>query len=176
MQQRRRRRSHPGVGRPRPTRASRCRHADPLQSRFHSLGGCDHCDRFIPWMVASCPPCLSASSPLFLSSRSSSPAAPLTKRYFDFQALLKWNRFKKGAADSEYVPEMSSTAADQGASRSGIRGSDECLFHTSGSKCLITRLVLVSFVPHSTGDWVCGLLAGAESAPMPHCRRRRFPA
>jgi hypothetical protein len=176
MQQRRRRRSHPGVGRPQPTRASRCRHADPLPSRFHSLGGCDHCDCLIPWMVASCPPCLSASDPLFLSSRSSSPSPTLTKRFYYFQAVLKWNRFRKGAADPRYAPGMSTTAADQGASRSGIRGFDECFFYTSGSKCLITRLVLVSFVTYATGDWVCGLLTGEESAPMPHCRRRRFPA
>jgi hypothetical protein len=107
MQQRRRRRSHPPVGRPRPTRANRCRYADPLPSRFHSLGGCDHCDRLIPWMVASCPPCVSAYSPLSLSSRSTSPSPPHTKRYYYVQVLLKCNIIKKGAADS-----------DQGASRS----------------------------------------------------------
>jgi hypothetical protein len=62
-------------------------------------------------MVASFPTCLSATSPLFLSSRSSSPAASTTKQIYHFQALLKFTRLKKGAADSEYAPEMSSSTA-----------------------------------------------------------------
>jgi hypothetical protein len=128
------------------------------------LGGRDHSGRLIPWVVASCPPSLSPS-PLFFSSRSSSPFPPLTKRFYLFQALLNCNRLKKGAADSEYAPEMG-----------GMRCFDECLFHTSGFKCLITKLVLVSYVTHTTGDWVCCILTGEESAPLPHCRRRRFPA